>query len=36
MYAVPAGVRRGHQIPWNGITGGCEPFYGCWGLSPGP
>jgi hypothetical protein len=24
VHAVPAEARRGHQIPWNGVTRGCE------------
>ena len=36
MCAVPKDARVGHWIPWTGVTGGCEPFGGCWELNPGP
>ena len=34
--AVPVEARRGHGIPLNLITSGCEPSWGCWELSLGP
>jgi hypothetical protein len=27
---------EGIRSPRTGVTGGCEPMYGCWELNPGP
>lgn len=29
-------VRRWCQIPWDGVTNGCEPLCGYWDLNPIP
>ena len=28
-------ARKGHQIPWTGVTDSSEPLCGCWELNPG-
>jgi hypothetical protein len=36
VHAVTIKARRGHQIPWNWSTDGCDPLCGCWELNLGP
>lgn len=33
---MPGANRRGHHIPWNWRSDGCEPPWGHWGLNPSP
>ena len=36
VHAMPADVRRGCDIPRNGVTEGCGPPSGYWELNSGP
>lgn len=35
-FLVPRETKRNHQMPWDPVTNGCEPPYGCWVSNPGP
>lgn len=30
------GGQKKHQVPWNGVTDGCELLCVCWESNPGP